>query len=191
MTLRSAIIVSPQPSSAASKPSATSDTRSKPWLGPAPRVEKKGLYVFLWDTGAKGKFHWGLFIARSESSGVHFHQVLDDSRWLLVKAKEDVVTSEGLLAALKVGELEDTNDEWIKAVEYCVRSARVDVKSLGDFGCRSWVLGAIYELANGGFIWLDPDWYKIRHIEVEATRLALDAVAVDMQIVSQSQMTGL
>ncbi|KMU76530.1 hypothetical protein CISG_01263 [Coccidioides immitis RMSCC 3703] len=148
MTLRSAIIVSPQPSSAASKPSATSDTRSKPWLGPAPRVETKGLYVFLWDTGAKGKFHWGLFIARSESSGVHFHQVLDDSRWLLVKAKEDVVTSEGLLAALKVGELEDTNDEWIKAVEYCV--AQPESMSV-PWGLRlslwSW---RNHELANAG-----------------------------------------
>ncbi|WEW60783.1 hypothetical protein PRK78_006271 [Emydomyces testavorans] len=182
-----------QTSKADPKPSATSAAKAKPWLGPAPRVEKKGLYIFLWDTGTKGKFHWGLFIALSESSGIVFHQVVvagGKNQLHLLMEKEDVLTSEGLLAALKIGEIEDINDEWIKAVEYCVRSAQVD-SSYFEFTCRTWVLAVIYELADGGFIWLDPDWSKIWYIEEEAARLARDAVAVEMQIVSQSQMIAL
>ncbi|KAI2086480.1 hypothetical protein LOZ36_003287 [Ophidiomyces ophidiicola] len=161
---------------------------AKPWLGPAPRVEPKGVYLFIWDTGAKGKFHWGLFVAQSESSGVLFHQLPIGKYWQLLKAHEDVLTSEGLLAGLKVGELDDIGAEWLAAVEVCIRAATVDPRT--GLSCRSWALAALYELANGGFIWLDPEWPKIRIVEEEALRLAHDALAVGMQIISQSQLTG-
>lgn len=179
-----------QTSQPESKPLNPSENeKAKPWLGPAPKVEQKGLYIFLWDGGAKNRFFWGLFLALGESSGVLFQQILIGKQWQFQMTREDVLTSEGLLAALKVGEVEDINDEWIKAIEDCVRGAKVN-SSLGPFTGRTWVLSAVYELADGGFIWLDPDWGKVRHIEEEARRLAHDAVAVEMQIVSQSQMTG-
>ncbi|EEP80415.1 predicted protein [Uncinocarpus reesii 1704] len=184
---QSATLVSQQPSNPDSKP--TPDAGPKPWLGPAPKAEQKGIYIFLWDTGAKGKYHWGLFIALSQSSGVLFHHVPIGNQWEFLMENEDILTSQGLLAGLKIGEIEEINGDWLKAVEDCVRSARVD-KSRGEFNSRTWVMAAIYELANGGFIWLDPDWGKVRHIEEEALRLALDAVAVDMQIISQSELSG-
>ncbi|KAL1958689.1 hypothetical protein VTO42DRAFT_4032 [Malbranchea cinnamomea] len=114
--------------------------------------------------------------------------------WRFITELEDVSRSPGLLCALKIGALDDDNedaeslsDEWIAAVRECVRSAEVEDGE--QFSCRTWLLAAIYELANGGFISMVPDRARIaRTVEREARALARDAEILGTRLVSLSEM---
>lgn len=108
--------------------------------------------------------------------------------WRFVAEPEDVSRSPGLLCALKIGVLEDTlSEEWISAVKECVRAA--DVEDGEEFSCRTWLLAAIYELAEGGFIDVFPHRKRIgRTVEREVRSLARDAQLLGTRMVSLSEM---
>lgn len=57
------------------------------------------------------------------------------------------------------------------AFEACLRQIKVE----GDFTCRTWALAAAFELADGGFIGMEPSWDRIGKIETEAKFLAGDS----------------
>lgn len=131
-------------------------------------------------------------------------------QWQFVAEPLDVSNSPGLLCALKVGMLEDAgSEEWIDAVKKCVRDIAVppsfseidgaedaekNVEDKAkedkvDFSCRTWLLVALHELANGGFIGMVPDMNKIaRTVERESRQLARDAEILDVGMVTVSEM---
>lgn len=110
--------------------------------------------------------------------------------WRFVAEKEDISKSPGLLCALKIGVLEDTvSEEWIGAVKQCVRAA--EVEDGDEFNCRAWLLAAVFELAEGGFIGMVPDRKRIkRTVERETRSLARDAQLLGTRMVSLSEMFG-
>lgn len=181
------------------------------------RVEPKGLYVVVWFTGYAARYHWALFIAQTDTVGIIFHQTTtfgaalnalksrvgvgstksgepadEDPReaWRFVTEKEDLSRSPGLLCALKIGVLENTvSEEWIGAVKQCVRAAEVEDGE--EFNCRAWLLAAVFELAEGGFIGMVPDRQRIKKtVERETRSLARDAELLGTRMVSLSEMFG-
>ena len=178
-----------------STPSKSSSTGSTPVnslgagdnsIGPGPKVEKNGLYMLLWPTDVVGKYHWGLFIAQSETTGVLFHQNLSGLKWIFIMETKNTTTSKSLLAGLKLGVMQNVNDKWIKSVKDCVRATEVE----GEFTCRTWALAALYDLADSGYIGLMPNWGEIYKIEEEAKQLAKTALMAEEKIVIPSEMSA-
>lgn len=155
-------------------------------IGPGPRVEKNGLYMLLWDTGIKDKYHWGLFIALSEISGILFHQTTNGPNWVFIMERKNTTRSENLLAGLKLGVLENVTEDWIESVKECVRATEVE----GEFTCRTWALTALYDMTNQGFIGLMPEWRKILFIEEEAKKLARTALGMKAKMIIPSEMSA-
>lgn len=173
-----------EPSSATRKPD---DPTTFPPEGKAkPRIEKNGLYLILWGTPDPQKYHWGLLIAIDEFSGILFHQTLSGDQWKLTIENKNVEFSRKLLTALKLGVIQDTNDEWIDAIKARIREYKVDGE---EFTCRTWALAAIYEFASEGFIGLSPDWKKVRGIEREAKALARSASDIGDKIFGYSEFS--
>ncbi|KAK2813965.1 hypothetical protein FQN50_000366 [Emmonsiellopsis sp. PD_5] len=150
------------------------------------RVEERGLYMVLWDTGVANKYHWGLVIAQTNTSGVLYHQTLSGVQWRFVMENKNLSLSKSILVALKVGVLEKTNDEWLAAVKGIVRD--VTVKD-GNLTCRTWALAALYELASAGFIGMQPNWIHIHEIEEEAKKLAEDSKLFSAKFVLPSRQS--
>lgn len=161
-------------------------TTSSPENKPEPRIEKNGLYLILWGTPDPQKYHWGLLIAMDGFSGTLFHQTLLGDRWRLTIENKNVEYSRKLLTALKLGVIEDINDEWIDAIKTRVREYKVYGE---EFTCRTWALAAIYEFASEGFIGLSPDWKKVRGIEREAKALAKSAADIGDKIFGYSEFS--
>lgn len=95
--------------------------------------------------------------------------------------------SEQLLAGLKVGNLEDVSEEWVGRVKECVRGASARVVDGEEFTCRTWLLGGVYELADGGFIGMIPDWGTVKFVEEEAGKLAGMAKGLGVRVVVESE----
>lgn len=129
----------------------------------------------------------------------------EEWQWKFVAESLEVYNSPGLLCALKVGILEDAGrQEWVDAVKQCVGAAvippSVSADDAGDseeksnedsvvFSGRTWLLMALYELANGGFIGMVADEEKIANtVEMEARRLARDAEILGVGMVTVSEM---
>lgn len=147
------------------------------------KVDKNGLYMLMNNTGLQDKYHWGLLVATSDNSGIVFHKALFGAEWKLVIEPKSLSETSDLLAALKLGVIEDISEKWIDRMKECVRGVRVQ----GELTCRTWALTALYELANEGFIGMIADWGRIRSIEQEAKFLAQDAWVTRAKFVTTSK----
>ncbi|GBF62394.1 hypothetical protein TMEN_4934 [Trichophyton mentagrophytes] len=148
------------------------------------RVEAKNVYMVLSSTGLPRKYHWGILIASNELGGLIFHQTLNGTIWRYVAEFEDITRSTALLVVLKLGEVPDITAEWMDAIKQCIQAAEVP----GDgFSCRAWALAAVYELANCGFIGMEPSWEIVKKIEEEANDIAMDALFSNQKLVMDSQ----
>lgn len=127
--------------------------------------------MLLWSTSAEFLYHWGILIATSETGGTLFHQTYNKETWSIAVEIRNITRSRTLLCALKLGDVEDCSGTWINAIEACLRQIKVE----GDFTCRTWALAAAFELADGGFIGMEPSWDRIGKIETEAKFLAGDS----------------
>ncbi|KAM5469433.1 hypothetical protein MferCBS49748_003105 [Microsporum ferrugineum] len=147
------------------------------------RLSPNGLYLTLSEIGQHENYHWALLVANSTTAGTRLHQFRpnDESEWQYTTQFEDVATSRDMLVALKVGELPDINPEWMAAIDECVRSA--NLRESEKFSCRAWVMAAVYALADGGFIDLEPCWVKVGMVEEEAKALVAGATSLDTKIV--------
>ncbi|OAX85362.1 hypothetical protein ACJ72_00251 [Emergomyces africanus] len=154
---------------------------------PKPKVESNGLYLLLSNTGLRDRYHWGLFVAQNKITGVVYHQALAGLEWKFITETADVTKSPHLLLVLKIGMIDGVNDEWIQAIETCVREVEVEE----EFTCRTWLLAAVYQLALQGYIGLQPDWDCVHKIEEEAKRLAQDAFDMGTSIVVDSELNAL
>ncbi|EGE09503.1 hypothetical protein TEQG_08452 [Trichophyton equinum CBS 127.97] len=127
------------------------------------RVEAKNVYMVLSSTGLPRKYHWSILIASNELGGLIFHQTLNGTIWRYVP---------------------DITAEWMDAIKQCIQAAEVP----GDgFSCRAWALAAVYELANCGFIGMEPSWEIMKKIEEEANDIAMDALFSNQKLVMDSQ----
>ncbi|OJD17608.1 hypothetical protein AJ78_02307 [Emergomyces pasteurianus Ep9510] len=154
---------------------------------PKPKVESNGLYLLLSNTGLRDKYHWGLFVAQTNITGVVYHQALAGLEWKFITETADVTESHHLLLILRIGVIDGVNDEWIQAIKSCVRGVEVEE----EFTCRTWLLAAVYQLALEGYIGLQPDWKCVHKIEEEAKRLAQDAFDMGTSIVVDSELNAL
>ncbi|EFR05124.1 hypothetical protein MGYG_08134 [Nannizzia gypsea CBS 118893] len=147
------------------------------------RLSPKGIYLTLSKLGQHEKYHWALLVANSPTTGTILQQFRpnDESEWRYIVQPGDVTLSRDMLVALKVGELPDVNAEWMAAVDECVRSS--SIRESEKFSCRAWVMGAIYALADGGFIDLEPCWMKVGMVEEEAKALVAGATSLDTYMV--------
>ncbi|KAI1962406.1 hypothetical protein LOZ58_002747 [Ophidiomyces ophidiicola] len=144
------------------------DTSPNPSPQVSFKVEKNGLYMLLWNTGVSNKYHWSLFVALDQESGIVFHQTLLGLKWKYTAEPRNVSNSRSLLVALKLGVVEGVDDQWMAAIKDIIRQTEVT----GEFTCRTWALAALYNLADGGFIGLLPQWDDIQKIEQEAKDIA-------------------
>ncbi|EEP76254.1 predicted protein [Uncinocarpus reesii 1704] len=173
--------------STSQKPPSTSTSNRGPGANRAGevKIEPKGLYIVLWNTGMPDKYHWGLLVATDHESGILFHQTLIGFDWKYVVETKNVQYSKSLLVALKVGAVESIDDQWIAAIKTCVRETKVT----GLFTCRTWAMAALFDLADGGFIGLSPEWPKIQEIEQEAKDLGIHAYYGGVKTVTRSDLT--
>ncbi|KAK2877794.1 hypothetical protein FQN49_001192 [Arthroderma sp. PD_2] len=151
------------------------------------RLSPNGIYLTLREIGWYQKYHWALLVATSPISGTLLHQTRPNSeaKWAYTAQPEDFASSRAMLVALKLGELPDTSPEWMAAVDECVRSA--SVRGSEPFTCRTWAMAAVYTLADGGFIDLEPCWEKVGMVEEEAKALVAGATSLDTKIVVSSK----
>ena len=150
---------------------------------PCPNLERKGLYMLLSNKEIPDEYHWGLLVATDSASGIFFHRSLTGQEWKLVIENKNLAEASDLLAALKLGVVEDISDKWIQRMKESVREVRVQ----GELTCRTWALTALYELANEGFLGMMAEWDKIRSIELEAKYLAQDAWVAKRALVARSK----
>ncbi|KAI2025987.1 hypothetical protein LOZ07_006192 [Ophidiomyces ophidiicola] len=136
------------------------------------RVDPKGVYLLLWEQGSPGAFHWGLFIARNEKTGVLYHQALRGAHWQFVMENQDVSTDNAVVVVLKIGSVESVNDTWMQYYKDRIRETKVRK----EFRCKNWVMAAIHELADSGIIGLQPNEQVIDKIEAEAIKYAKDSL---------------
>ncbi|DAA79009.1 TPA_exp: Uncharacterized protein A8136_2794 [Trichophyton benhamiae CBS 112371] len=151
------------------------------------RLSPNGIYLTLSEMGQHEKYHWALLIAHSPTAGTVLQQLRpnDEAEWEYSIQPAEVTTSRAMLVALKVGELPDVNAEWLAAVDECVRSS--SIRDSEKFSCRAWVMGAIFALADGGFIDLEPCWVKVGMVEEEAKALVAGATSLDTSMVVSSK----
>ncbi|RJE22421.1 hypothetical protein PHISCL_05241 [Aspergillus sclerotialis] len=169
-----------QPESAIAAPKSLSGASRK---FACPKLERKGLYMLLGDKELPDEYHWGLLVATDGSSGISFHRSLIGQEWKLIIEHKNLTEASDLLAALKLGVVEDISDKWVQRMKESIRAVRVQ----GELTCRIWALTALYELANEGFIGMMAEWERIRSIELEAKYLAQDAWVTKRALVARSK----
>ncbi|KAM5434182.1 hypothetical protein MferCBS31731_006804 [Microsporum ferrugineum] len=138
------------------------------------------------------KFHWGIIVARSQREGLLYHRVFDGSQWTLeIEEHKDITADKAVLLILKVGDVPEVTPQWIEAIQQCITTANVPRTTMGAVTCRTFALAATYELGNGGFTRLYPNWNKARGIEQEAYQFAWYASTLGRRLVVSSQWSDL
>ncbi|EGD96958.1 hypothetical protein TESG_04382 [Trichophyton tonsurans CBS 112818] len=138
------------------------------------------------------KFHWGIIVARGQQEGILYHRIFDGSRWeLKIEENKDISADKAVIILLKVGNVPDVSRQWIEAIHGCITTANVPWATMGDVSCRTFALAATYELGNGGFINIYPNWNKVKGIERESYQFAWHAGNLGRRLVVASQWSDL
>lgn len=150
-------------------------------------VEPSGLYIVLWSRGETSSFHWGLYLAKTEELGVIYHQINEQAyfeSWRLSIEERAIWNSQRLLAALKVGVYSLGTDP--DAVQYLTDTVRGVKRGLNGT-CRTWVMDALFEIADSGLIDMQPDATNKEAVEWEATALAMQAATKRSRLIGRSE----
>ncbi|EGE06638.1 hypothetical protein TEQG_05636 [Trichophyton equinum CBS 127.97] len=151
--------------------------------------DENGFYILLSDRGDSWRFHWGLYLAKTKSSGIVYHLVNDmpSTDWRLeVKESGNVLQSNKLLGALKIGIIEPMLHEMLGQclleipIEYSTRFKE-------NITCRVWLKEAIYELNERDLLNLQE---SVDFIEDEANSIALSSKATKKKSVKPSRWTS-
>ncbi|EZF35052.1 hypothetical protein H101_01418 [Trichophyton interdigitale H6] len=153
------------------------------------KFDENGFYVLISDRGDSWRFHWGLYLAKTPTDGIIYHllNTTSSTEWRLeVKESSNVIHSNKLLGALKIGIIEPMLHEMLGQclleipIEYSTRFKE-------NITCRVWLKEAIYELNERGLLNITK---SVDFIEDEGNRLAMSNKAKDGQSVSTSEATN-
>ncbi|EFE29508.1 uncharacterized protein ARB_03586, partial [Trichophyton benhamiae CBS 112371] len=150
--------------------------------------DENGFYILLSDRGDSWRFHWGLYLAKTKTSGIVYHLVNDtpSTDWRLeVKESGNVLQSNKLLGALKIGIIEPMLHEMLGQclmeipIEYSTRFKE-------NITCRVWLKEAVHELNERGLLNIHE---SVDSIEFEANSIALSSKATKKKSVQLSMGT--
>ncbi|KAB8067264.1 hypothetical protein BDV29DRAFT_163555 [Aspergillus leporis] len=133
--------------------------------------DTNGLYALLSDRGSLYNFHWGLYLAKSPTTGVE-HHLKNEDNWCMWNIKisptYNVVSFSKLKVALKVAVLDsvlhDCMGDRLREIPTTHSAPFPEVMS-----CRFWLKEALTTLDELGYIKLMS---SVAEIEEEAIRLA-------------------
>ncbi|KKZ68517.1 hypothetical protein EMCG_05801 [[Emmonsia] crescens] len=126
-------------------------------MDPHPLIfDPDSLYILLSDLGDAYRFHWGILLATTPTSGTIFHLINPDisnkTLWAYeTKCSDMVASSARLLVGVKIAPLEPVLHA--AAGDFLKEIPIADSQRFKEnISCRVWVLEALYELDNSGFI---------------------------------------
>ncbi|KAF3481762.1 uncharacterized protein GIQ15_04521 [Arthroderma uncinatum] len=156
-------------------------------------MHPKGVYIVISENKHfTEKFHWGIIVARSQNEGILYHRVFDGSDWVLeIEEHKDIPADKSVMVILKVGDVPEVTPQWIEAIQECIVTAQVPRMTMGPVTCRTFALAAAYEMGNGGFTNLYPNWSKVKGIEREGNQFAWHASNLGRRLVVASQWCDL
>jgi hypothetical protein len=135
--------------------------------------ETNYIYILLSDRGDSYRFHWALYLAKSNTDGVifHLHNPVNSTTWAYEsQPSSDIPDPDRLLLALEVGGvleplLHDSLGDRLAQIpiEYSTRFRE-------NITCRVWIKEALFALNNEGYIKLIK---SVDAIEEEAKILAM------------------
>lgn len=132
------------------------------------QFDENGLHILLSDIGCDRAFHWSFYLATAGSSGYVIHMTFNEEKntWVFEEIySTNVATSDSLLAAVKIAAIEpDSQHHLISRL----RSAKRNLQALT---CRTWLLNALGELDDEGYISLIE---SVRYIEAECIGAAVN-----------------
>ncbi|KAF2014396.1 hypothetical protein BU24DRAFT_410145 [Aaosphaeria arxii CBS 175.79] len=134
-------------------------------LEPLP-LDANGLYILLENIGYENSFHWGFYLATSSSDGYIIHMTYNEATtaWIFEeKLTSDVGNSPSLLVAVKIAVVEQTLQH------HLVSRLRSANRHLPALTCRTWLMNALKELDDEGYISLIK---SARFIEGECIQAA-------------------
>ncbi|KAJ6787641.1 hypothetical protein PWT90_06627 [Aphanocladium album] len=147
-----------------------------------------GLYVVLSDQGANQPMHWGLYLHTGKERGLIFHirNRQDDPTWFFEhKTSERMMQSQSVMVALKIAVLQPAamHDALEKFMGTTTETgiSMEDPNRYGQLTCRTWVMLALYELDQHGYISIMPG-YTIEDVEAEATGIAMENARLKTRI---------
>jgi hypothetical protein len=151
-------------------------------------TEPCGLYIVLWSRGEAHTFHWGLYLALTESEGMLYHQINGDTAsgdWELeILDQQPIPQADILLAALKVGiyglGIESDGVEYLTDILKSVERGPAGT-------CRTWLMDALFEVADSGLIDMQPKKKTMEDVEREATVLATRAASRGVKLAARSR----
>lgn len=136
------------------------------------KLEPDGLYILLSEQELPQHWHWGLYLHKTQTEGMAFHitRPSDLYPWKYEARKiQNIIFSVSITVALKIAVVSGDMHEVLQD-----RLAQVAIEENERFGaltCRTWLLEAVAELDDEGYISIKPG-ATIEQIETEAFGVA-------------------
>ncbi|KAJ5211548.1 uncharacterized protein N7498_003194 [Penicillium cinerascens] len=149
-------------------------------------LEVNALYILLSDRGENiYTFHWRLYLHQATNSGYIYHLIneTNSTSWHFdSQPSENVIASQGLLVALKIGVLDPILHQSLRdrlqetPIAYSTRFHE-------SITCRVWLKQALFALDDEGYIKLT---HPVNDIEAEAIDFAIKNKINGQKTISQS-----
>ena len=137
-------------------------------------VEVGGFYICLFEMGVNKRFHWGLLVAMTPKTGFLLQCTINRDtghQWIFrERAEFSLERSVTFLCALKVSMVIGTETAMVEALKQ--QASKVPFDSAVD-NCQTWAMNAVYELADQGYIGLQPQRTLMENLKYEANDLAM------------------
>lgn len=166
---------------------------------PLLNLDIDGLYIILTEQSVDNKWKWGLYLHRELNEGWFFHITRgagpDPDDWVYENQTLDsVIYSEDIVAALKVAVIAPDMHEPLRDRLGTGPEPEVKLEAtqrFGDLNSRTWLLRALQELDDEGYISIKQR-YTVEDLEEEAKQIAgsvaLRAVVAGDSISSQERV---
>ncbi|OAA57235.1 hypothetical protein ISF_07156 [Cordyceps fumosorosea ARSEF 2679] len=139
-------------------------------------LDENGLYILLSDQDRKYHWHWSLYLHREMLSGSTFHIARPSAavpwRYEDVEVR-NIIFSLSVTLALKIAIIPPDMDGPLRDRLARVPMGVADTKRWGPLTCRTWLLRALSELDDEGYISIKPS-ATVEEVEAEAFELARD-----------------
>ncbi|EGX94378.1 hypothetical protein CCM_02649 [Cordyceps militaris CM01] len=134
------------------------------------------LYVILSEQSQPNSWHWGIYLHVDEAGGWIFHirNSAHEPWYFEHKRSETIMTSKTIMVALRVAIIRPKDMHGALQSFIGTTQSRIGMADPNQFGrltCRTWVMQALYQLDQSGYISIMPG-YTVQDIEFEADRSA-------------------
>lgn len=135
------------------------------------KLDENGLYILLSEQTIQYHWHWALYLHRQSTEGLAFHITRETAAdpWAYEgRSVKNVIFSIKITAALKIAIVPpDMHDAFSNRV---AQMALEETERFKPLTCRTWLLQAVYELDNEGYIAVKPGT-RVEDIEAEAKEI--------------------